>query len=65
MTNNQQIDLILLHLFAGPDPPEWRKYAFVAYFKDRLYYLGGNDPKTGENTNRVDVRRPNENPRNN
>ena len=40
--------------FTGPDPPEWRIGASVAYFKDKLYYLGG------ENTNRVDVRRPNE-----
>ena len=48
--------------FTGPDPPEWRNYASVAYFKDKLYYLGGEDPKTKENTNRVDVRRSNENP---
>ena len=42
--------------FTGPDPPEWRKYASVAYFKDKLYYLGGKDPKTRKGTNRVDVR---------
>ena len=41
--------------FAGPDPPEWREWASVAYFKDKLYYLGGV-------TNRVDVRRSNESP---
>ena len=41
--------------FTGPDPPEWRKYAFVAYFKDKLYYLGGYDLKGS--TKRVDVRR--------
>ena len=45
--------------FAGPDPPEWRRAAFVAYFKDKLYYLGGLDPKTYLRTNRVDVRRSN------
>ena len=39
----------------GPNPPEWRTLAYVAYFKDKLYYLGGE-------TNRVDVRRSNENP---
>ena len=39
--------------FTGPDPPEWRIYASVAYFKEKLYYLGGC-------TNRVDVRRLNE-----
>ena len=41
--------------FTGPVPPEWREWASVAYFKDKLYYLGGN-------TNRVKVRRSNENP---
>ena len=35
--------------FTGPNPPEWREYASVAYFKDKLYYLGGG-------TNRVDVK---------
>ena len=48
--------------FTGPDPPEWRMFASVAYFKDKLYYLGGGDPKTYKDTNRVDVRRSNENP---
>ena len=51
-----------LKSFTGPDPPEWRKLASVAYFKDKLYYLGGVDSKTKENTNRVDVRRSNEIP---
>ena len=45
--------------FTGPDPPEWREFASVAYFKDKLYYLGGLDPKTYLRTNRVDVRRSN------
>ena len=45
--------------FTGSAPPEWRISASVAYFKDKLYYLGGNDPKTWEYTNRVDVRRLN------
>ncbi|PAV81315.1 hypothetical protein WR25_09316 [Diploscapter pachys] len=35
-------------LFYCPDPPEWRRLASVAYYKDKLYYLGGD-------TNRVDV----------
>ena len=48
--------------FTGPDPPEWRGDASVAYFKDKLYYLGGWDPKAREYTNRVDVRRSNESP---
>ena len=48
--------------FTGPDPPEWRAGATVAYFKDKLYYLGGWDPETEEDTNRVDVRRSNESP---
>ena len=51
--------------FTGPDPPEWRSGASVTYFKDKLYYLGGEDPKTRGNTNRVDVRRSNESPWNN
>ncbi|PAV70011.1 hypothetical protein WR25_15205 [Diploscapter pachys] len=42
-------------LFYRPDPPEWRKYASVTYFKDKLYYLGGWDPKTNERTNRIDL----------
>ena len=39
----------------GPNPPEWRNGASVAYFKDKLYYLGGG-------TDRVDVRRLNKSP---
>ena len=48
--------------FTGPDPPEWRDGASVAYFKDKLYYLGGRDSKIWKDTNRVDVRRSNESP---
>ena len=48
--------------FTGPDPPEWRFAASVTYFKGNLYYLGGVDPKTNEDTSRVNVRRLNENP---
>ena len=51
--------------FTGPNPPEWRQWASMTYFKDKLYYLGGKDPETKENTNRVDVRRSNESPWNN
>ena len=38
--------------FTGPDPPKWREFASVAYFKNKLYYLGGG-------ITRVDVRRSN------
>ena len=48
--------------FTGPDPPEWRISASVAYFKDKLYYLGGKDSKIEEDTSRVDVRTSNESP---
>ena len=48
--------------FTGPDPPEWRMLASVAYFKDKLYYLSGLDSKTKKDTNRVDVRRSNGSP---
>ena len=48
--------------FTGPNPPEWRQWASVVYFKDQLYYLGGINPKTKKDTNRVDVRRSNESP---
>ena len=48
--------------FTGPDPPEWRAYASVAYFKGKLYYLGGWNSKTRKDTIRVDVRRSNESP---
>ena len=44
----------------GPNPPEWRIHASVAYFKDKLYYLSELDPETWNDTNRVDVRRSNE-----
>ena len=47
--------------FTGPAPPEWRRFASVTYFNDKLYYLGGKNPETREDTNRVDVRRSNEN----
>ena len=46
--------------FTGPAPPEWRDGASVAYFKDKLYYLGGkngNDFILQKKTKRVDVRR--------
>ena len=48
--------------FTGPDPPEWRGGATVAYFKNKLYYLGGEELKDYKGTNRVDVRRSNESP---
>ena len=52
--------MIDLKTFAGPDPPEWREDASVAYFKDKLYYLGGHSYKRGRMTDHVDVRRSNE-----
>ncbi|PAV62768.1 hypothetical protein WR25_26968 [Diploscapter pachys] len=42
-------------LFYCPDPPEWRKHGSVAYFKDKLYYLGGYYPETSERTNQVNL----------
>ncbi|PAV70732.1 hypothetical protein WR25_05365 [Diploscapter pachys] len=42
-------------LFYRPDPLEWRDGASVAYFKGKLYYLGGWDSKTRRYTNRVDL----------
>ncbi|PAV75304.1 hypothetical protein WR25_18476 [Diploscapter pachys] len=42
-------------LFYCPDPLEWRQYASIAYFKDKLYYLGGKGPETYQVTNRVDL----------
>ena len=48
--------------FTGPDPPKWRIDGSVAYYKNKVYNLGGEDPITREDTNRVDVRRSNENP---
>ena len=44
----------------GPNSPEWRYEASVAYFKDKLYYLGGYIPGSGRTTDRVDVRRSSE-----
>ncbi|PAV85455.1 hypothetical protein WR25_07000 [Diploscapter pachys] len=35
-------------LFYRPDPPTWRWITSIAYFKDKLYYLGGE-------TSRVDL----------
>ena len=43
--------------FTGPDPPEWRDFASIAYFKNKLYYLGGEDPKASKYTHRVDVKK--------
>ena len=54
--------MIDLNNFTGPDPPEWRSGASLAYFKEKLYYLGGLDPETMEDANRVDVKRSNESP---
>ena len=55
--------MISLKNFTGPDPPKWRIDASVAYFKDKLYYLGGWGFSTiGENTSRIDVRESNESP---
>ena len=51
--------------FTGPNPPEWREFASVAYFKDKLYYLGGYIPESRTASDRVDVGRSNENPWNN
>ena len=49
--------------FIGSNPLEWRFNASVAYFKDKLYYLGGReDFESDEDTNRIDVRRSNESP---
>ena len=48
--------------FAGPDPPEWRQGGSVAYFKDKWHYLGGKDPESEEDPDRVDARRSNESP---
>ena len=54
--------MIDLKNVTGPDPPELRYGASMAYFKDKFYYLGGKDPKTYYDTNKVDVRRSNESP---
>ena len=48
--------------FTGPDLSRWRRDASVAYFKEKLYYLGGGTSLVYEGTNRVDVRRSNESP---
>ncbi|PAV86413.1 hypothetical protein WR25_19134 [Diploscapter pachys] len=48
-------DLDTRQLSRGPDPPEWRSDASVGYSEGKLYYLGGWDPKTEKNTNRIDL----------
>ena len=50
--------------FTGPNPPKWRNDTSVAYFKDKLYYLGGYELQTRlwSRRRRVDVRRSNESP---
>ncbi|PAV86464.1 hypothetical protein WR25_15031 [Diploscapter pachys] len=49
-TSNRMMKIIKKHLpillkgkilFYRPDPPEWRWITSIAYFKDKLYYLGG------------------------
>ena len=58
--------MIDLKNFTGPFLPKWRDGASVAYFKDKLYYLGGEDSKAWiwKDTNRVNVKRSNKSPRN-
>ncbi|PAV65122.1 hypothetical protein WR25_22299 [Diploscapter pachys] len=56
---NEQVQKTIRAVFErytdlGPDPPQWRSDASVAYFKHKLYYLGGYDDKIRNNTNRVD-----------
>ena len=46
--------------FTGPDPPEWHNYASVAYYKDKVYYLGGLSSRIPHVENQVDVRRSSE-----
>ncbi|PAV92361.1 hypothetical protein WR25_12582 [Diploscapter pachys] len=41
--------------FYRASPPEWRSLASIAYHKDKLYYLGGEDSKSNEDTNCVDL----------
>ncbi|PAV86767.1 hypothetical protein WR25_07369 [Diploscapter pachys] len=63
-TNNRMMRIIKRYLpmalerktlFHRPNPPEWRDGASVAYFKDKLYYLGGWDSEIRNYTNRVDL----------
>ncbi|PAV91915.1 hypothetical protein WR25_06216 [Diploscapter pachys] len=42
-------------LFYCPVLTEWRGCASVAYFKGKFYYLGGWDPETRKDTDRVDL----------
>ncbi|PAV87207.1 hypothetical protein WR25_24172 [Diploscapter pachys] len=46
-------DLNTRQISRGPDTPEWRESASMAYFKGKLYYLGGKDPETGGKSNHV------------
>ena len=48
--------MIVSKSFTGPDPPEWRQFASVVYFKKKLYYLRGWGSETRDYTNRVDAR---------
>ncbi|PAV56458.1 hypothetical protein WR25_06777 [Diploscapter pachys] len=63
-TNNRMMRIIKRYLpmalerktlFYSPNPPEWRECASVAYFKDKLYYLGGRKPGTIIETDHVDL----------
>ena len=40
--------LNFIAFFAGPDPPEWRRDASVAYFKNKLYYWADGIVKHGK-----------------
>ncbi|PAV56459.1 hypothetical protein WR25_06778 [Diploscapter pachys] len=49
-------DLITRQITKGLDPLEWRDHAFVTYFKDKLYHLGGKYPdEIWKDTDRVDL----------
>ena len=55
--NKELIDWFnFIAFFAGPDPPEWRNYASLAYYKGKLYFLVGADVRSNANTNRVNVK---------
>ena len=48
--------------FTDPNSPEWHMFASVAYFKNKLYYLGGYISGSSRMTDRAYVRRSNESP---
>lgn len=42
-------------MIVGPNPPDLRRLAAIAYYNEKLFVIGGEDRKSNANTNLIDV----------